>query len=458
MSEVRIAHDSYSAENVRYAGEEMAMEVVTIPQTEEQLELGLDSLQGEHFNEIDQRPQVDRSTDPDYLRQQWDQEQSALLAELLQLRSLTHHYVERIQHLEQALDQSLVSLNELRHQLIDQQFLENQLASTEEIANIQQQAINRLKLQLAEQQEALESQLNQTQDRDLAFHTLLATMETLTQTQQSELDHLRNQISIDRIQAQTQRQTLETELADLQVVINTQQQRILELESQNLTARTQAGELEVQLERAKAQITELTQHVVDRQSTIDQVEAELKKAHHTIDQQPTLILSSSTASRGTRRTNPIAERELAIAEGKVEELETEIARQLTAQAMLQQACQELEQERDRQQRRISEMEQQTADMQEQILRQAQQASEYETAIQHLKDRHLGNHSQLLRLQELLSEVPNLSPEVSTVLADLLSASSVSELPSPTLLPPSKPPKVDLPEFLMRRRSYKARRS
>ncbi|HEY9883488.1 MAG TPA: hypothetical protein V6C98_07740, partial [Thermosynechococcaceae cyanobacterium] len=60
--------------------------------------------------------------------------------------------IERIRHLEQALDQSLASLSEMRLQMVDQRRLEAQLAATEDISNIQQRAIARLKLQLAHQQ------------------------------------------------------------------------------------------------------------------------------------------------------------------------------------------------------------------------------------------------------------------------------------------------------------------
>ena len=55
---------------------------------------------------------------------------------------------ERIEQLEQALEQSLASINELRLQLKDQHLLETQLAATEEMANLQQQVINELQRQL----------------------------------------------------------------------------------------------------------------------------------------------------------------------------------------------------------------------------------------------------------------------------------------------------------------------
>ncbi len=58
---------------------------------------------------------------------------------------------KRIHQLEQALDQALSYVDDLRQQVQDQQRLEEQLAMTEEYANVQQQAIIRLKQRLAEQ-------------------------------------------------------------------------------------------------------------------------------------------------------------------------------------------------------------------------------------------------------------------------------------------------------------------
>lgn len=71
-------------------------------------------------------------------------------------------HLERIGQLEQALEQSLTSSNELRQMLRDQHLLENQLAATEEIANLQQQVINELKQRLVQQQQSVDMQSFQT--------------------------------------------------------------------------------------------------------------------------------------------------------------------------------------------------------------------------------------------------------------------------------------------------------
>jgi chromosome segregation ATPase len=473
VSEPNIVHDSWTAEGSLCSdGRNAAAESTIAPQAAAQLELCFDPLLDPDFEQLDpvaqaiiQRLKQRAAEELEHQRRLWEKEQAVLLAELVQVRSLSHGQIERIHHLEQALDQSQACLNEMRRQMIDQQFLETQLASTEEIANIQQQAIVRLRRQLAEQQETLEHQKTNHQERDRNLQELLSMMETLTQTQQAELENLRSQLARDRAEGQIYQQSLEHQLAEYKSAFGTQQQRLLELETTSLCARTRMAELEVQLEQAQAQVRELTQTLSDRQATFDQVEAELKQAQKNLEDQPTLIVDGPQSTHHTRskKANPEIERELAIAQTKVEELETEIARQLTTQAMLQHACQELEKERELQQARITDLERQTNEMQEQILRQAQQASEYETAVQHWKDRYVNNQNQVLKLKELLEQVlPNLPVEIAELLAAIQSStSSIPEPASPAHLasPSVTPtPRVDLPEFLMRRRSYKTKRS
>ncbi|NJO51119.1 MAG: hypothetical protein HC840_18615 [Leptolyngbyaceae cyanobacterium RM2_2_4] len=64
-----------------------------------------------------------------------------LLQSTAQSQSLEQQRVTRIYHLEQALDQALACLSDLRMQLQNQEILEAQLATTEEFAYVQQQAI-----------------------------------------------------------------------------------------------------------------------------------------------------------------------------------------------------------------------------------------------------------------------------------------------------------------------------
>ncbi|PSB27817.1 hypothetical protein C7B82_15650 [Stenomitos frigidus ULC18] len=410
-------------------------------------------------------------------RQRWEQEQETLKAELRQARSLSHEQIERIRHLEQALDQSLASLSEMQLQVVNQHLLEAQLASTEEISNIQQQAIARLKLQLAHQQQALNAQLIETQARDRSLQTLLNTMEALTQAQQQELAQLQTQIAHDRADVKAYQERLEAQLEHLQADLNAQQERTLALETQSLDARTLAEHLTARLEQAHAQVSELSQILSDRQIALKHLEAELQQAHRALQEQQALLdrlqqsrLSKASMTLAVAPGNAIAEAgsstvmaDLVAAHAKIAALEAHAAKQTTAQAMLRHACQELEEERDRQQTRLVELDNQTADMQEQILRQAQQTSEYETAIQHWKDRCFSSQSDVLKLKALLEHaLPNPSAELSDVLAALLAAADETTEPgSPALLkttPFSREPKVDLPDFLLRRRNHKTRRS
>lgn len=71
-------------------------------------------------------------------------------------KSVIQHQAERISQLEQVLDQTLLNVSELRSQLVHQDWLESQLAATEEIANVQQQVIHQLKLQIADRDARLE--------------------------------------------------------------------------------------------------------------------------------------------------------------------------------------------------------------------------------------------------------------------------------------------------------------
>lgn len=392
------------------------------------------------------------------------QEQDPVLEELIQMRSLVHGQVERIRHLEQALDQSLTSLKDLHCQIVDQQFLEAQLASTEEMSNIQQQAINRLKLQLAQQQEALDARQTKDKHQEQAFQTVLAEMEELTQLQQLELDRLRNQLTQDRLTAQAQQTSLEQKLTDFQTSSHAQQRQIADLEAQAASSRLQAADLEIQLEQAQTKVQELTQPLSDRQISLEQLETELRQAHTALQEQHDLIEQLQRSQSSPRiPPDPSFYRDLQLAQMRMEELESQNAKHLTAQAILQQGYQELEAERDRQQARLTELERQTVEMQEQILKQVQQEREYETAIQHWKDRYLNSRDLMMKLKDLLQP---LLPHPPAGVAELLAkfSTGAAEIPEPgspvlpEFSPANRTSKVDLPDFLMRRRSYKNRRS
>lgn len=291
-------------------------------------------------------------------------EENSLVVDLLEQVQTQQR---RIQDLEQALDQSLVSLEELRSQVVNQHFLERQLASTEEIANVQQQAIHQLKLQFSQQKAELEHKIQLAQQREREYQALLAATEARQQAEFADVESF----AIDQ-----QLQVLQTDLQ-----LRRQQLQDLESEKQEFHAR----------------IIEL--------------------------------------------------------EAQVEALEARIARHMTTQALLQQVCQELEVDREQSQSRITELESQAAEMQEQILSQAQQANEYETAIQHWKTRFQNLHEIAIVLKQALDN-QDLVPEIKTLL-ELIDTTPPPDLKS-TARSNSFKPESDIPEFLVRRRTYRTR--
>lgn len=383
-----------------------------------------------------------------------------LLDELAHLQKLDRERCTRIHHLEKALDQALACLEELRSQVHDQQFLETQLANTEEYASVQQQAIARLKLQLAEQQAALDAQILETQQRDQAIQELLATIETMTQAQQREVERLRSRLAQDQLEVQTHRSLLGKQLHDLQAVLELRQQRVAELESETLAARSLSSRLQGQLELAQQQIKDLSARLSQHRTHLAHQLTAQAVAHPTSsgpDSDPTASGSQPSSHPAWLKTPQQAD-----------ELEKRLGLQLAQQARWQQQQHDLETDRDRLQSRVSDMEHQIAEMQEQILRQAQQETEYETAVQYWKDRYGNSQQQISHLKELAEQLllHPASQELDPLLIDLLTTlqltppncppeqSQSSSKPSQPIAPLPLPrlTTVELPEFLVRRRA------
>ena len=366
----------------------------------------------------------------------------AVLDELAQAQALDHDRVARIYHLEQALDQALACIEGLKLQVHDQEFLEAQLATTEEFAYVQQQAIARLKLQLNQQRQLLEAQSSEGETRQQAVQSFLHTTETLAQGQQDALEQLRSRLAQEQAEVYAHRRRLEKQLQDLQNALESRQQRILELESESLTSRMLSASLEVQLTAAQQQIRQLCLSLTQHQASLANLETQLAAT------------SATQLSLEPLLQNDL-NRELTIAQGKVEELEIQLDRQLKQQARWQQNCQELEGDRATYQAKVEAMEREAAEMQEQILQQARQAGEYETAVQHWKDRYITSQQQLAQVRDLLSRAVDTNSSISelwAILQPLLLASEESE----TSPQSGRFSALDLPDFLMRRRAYRAK--
>lgn len=382
-----------------------------------------------------------------------------LLEEVAQAQELDRERVNRIHHLEQALDQALVCLDELRSQLNDQSFLENQLSTTEEYSHVQQQAIIRLKLQLSEQQQLIDVQVLETQQRDQAIQELMATIESMTQAQQQELERLRSYIAQDQVEGQNHRHLLSQQIHELQSALESRQQRISELESETLSAKTLTASLREQLATAQQQIKELSVRLRQHQADWAQLETQLAEV-----QQERTYAAKAPAARPAQLTT--ISQELSRAHRRIETLENQLAQQVRLHSHWQQSHQQVGEERDQLQTRLNTLEQQTAEMQEQILHQAQQSAEYETAVQYWKDRYTTSSRQLSHVRELVEHAAQqasigyatptdkenaaLSELLNTLLAALPPEPELKELPPPGIaLPRLHPP--ELPDFLVRRR-------
>ncbi|WP_088890407.1 hypothetical protein [Leptolyngbya ohadii] len=401
----------------------------------------------------------------------------ALLDELTQARDLDRERTTRIHHLEQALDQALVYLEEMKVQVQEQSLLETQLAATEEFSQVQQQAIARLKLQLAEQQQSLEAQVLETQQRDQAIQELLQAIEGMTRLQQQEVERLRLRLSQDQLENQNQRQRLAKQIQDLQNALDSRQQRMVELESETLAARSLSVTLQGQLEVAQQQIHELSAHLCQKQSSYSQLETQLKRMQASLVEQqqriahwqqviypaerstetPTDIsLESSPEYAPERQDKTTLERDLEAAHRQVENLEQQLVQYTIQQSRWQQQQQELEADRQQLQERLEMLEQRMAEMQEQILHQAQQGAEYETAVQYWKDHYNRGQGQIAQMKALIQQLlthpaaaHSLPPELMQAFQSVMVHSvepSASSVGSPRL------PTIELPDFLVRRRA------
>lgn len=368
------------------------------------------------------RAELAKSADPPPERQD-------LQGLIAQAESFDQVYRTRIYHLEQALDQALVCLEELRLQLRDQEALQAKLDNTEEIAFVQQQAIAQLKRQIEHQQDVLEAQRpEQPQVKTAGLEQI--SLPIGEQAIQLELYMLEPQEPpLQEPSPEPKFQSyLEKQIQELQTTLALRDERVLELEADLAHTYSRIEALEAQLETAQQQ-------------------------------------AKSASPPQWDKANLSLQPDFKIAQTKIEELETQLAKQTRLEAKLQQNCQELEAQRDRDQARMVTLEQQVNEMQEQILRQAKQSSEHETAIQHWKDRYTSSQKQITHLKGLLERFTptHLADGESdrvrhSMLSDLLAALHRAIAPDSqdTGLPPAPPSqwqnRMELPDFLVNRRS------
>ncbi len=383
-------------------------------------------------------------------------EGASLATELELLRSQERHRTTRIHHLEQALDQALSCLEEMRLKVQEQGMLESQLAATEKFACVQQQAIARLRLRIKQQQQVIDAHLIEVRDRSrsLIQHTLHP--------------DTRPHPSLNAPDAGAFH--LDSQVQALQAALTANQHRMTELEQEAQQAQELASRLQRLLETALQQVQNLSVALSHNDSRIAELEAQLTDTAHPDAEAIALGRAGSSKLRWHAQHNPAIAtlgHDLSKAQIKVEELEIELARQLRLQSMWQHRCHEVQIEGDRHRHRSNELEQQTLDLQEQVFQQAQQSTEYEAAIQHWKDQYLTSQRQIAHLRELLEETqlyilaneqsnPALSALFSELLAVMEFATLIEEedLQSQGDSPAARFTLHDIPEFLLRRRNYR----
>ncbi|NJN39222.1 MAG: hypothetical protein HC790_11730 [Acaryochloridaceae cyanobacterium CSU_3_4] len=352
---------------------------------------------------------------------------------------------QRIWLLEQALEQCQLYIDELKSQLADQAFLEEQLARTEEFSHIQKQAILTLQNQLATQQE-LQVEIETLQQSKVELSEHLAEREASIRLKDAELANLRTQVAeehlaLDRLQDQTQRLSVQIQSSQETAVHETQQRIIAQTTAERL--RTQLRDSEVTLQVLEGQLHEARVSHTHQQEII----AALQNANKSDSHKNQAIQSLSTS--------------LLKAQNTILDLETQLSSQSIVQAQFQHSTQEFAEKEQSWQNRSEELEQQVAEMQEQILHQAQQASEYETAVQHWKDRCLTADQTVSQMKQVLEHLlsdrkePNLPfpPKLEAAIAEL-SKTCLSDITDTDAIAARKNIKLDLPALLYRWRNTK----
>lgn len=242
--------------------------------------------------------ELDSAQNSELTEHTWSQQADS---ELLELRSLVTHQNERICNLERALDQSLVSLEELRFQLVEQQFLENQLAATEDIANVQQRAITQLKQQITQQKQALEAQQNQKdQTIDHQLEAELCRAHTAPQEQQALTAMLQQALTaqpIDGVSVADQElfaahckiQDLETQISRHHTTHVILQHTCHELEQARDRYHARTGELEQQTAEMQEQILKQAQQASEYEAAVQHWKDRCLKSQDYLRRLTTLI-------------------------------------------------------------------------------------------------------------------------------------------------------------------------
>lgn len=269
-----------------------------------------------------------------------------------QSSSLDFKLVQRVCLLQQALDQALEALADLKHQVQDKQWIEAQLANTEKYANVQQQAIARLKEHLGQfagvQQNLLSVmayRLNELIDQQqVEFHRLRIQVQQSQTEVQTYLQCLHGYCALDQDEPRDE-VTLEAEVM-MARAMTVSLSRQMSLAVQHLDVLTaDLGEHHLNLshiiQTARAMIADLSSfellsdsQMFDPNSAIgaDEVDSSDAMANYSID----AASEDITVLKGTVRRQDL----------RIHELETVLMEQFEQRTQLKQRFQALSAERD----------------------------------------------------------------------------------------------------------------
>ncbi|HEY9701351.1 MAG TPA: hypothetical protein V6C58_02840 [Allocoleopsis sp.] len=348
----------------------------------------------------------------------WEEERQLLLLELEQTRSALEsmateepdvELLDRINHLEAALEDALLTIDELNNQLNQQQLLEQELVATEQVATMQKEALSHLKEQLAGHQQALEEQLNYSQAKDQSVQELLLNLETLTRTLQIELEKMRLQMLQNRSLVQNGQKQLEKQLADKDIEIENQQQRVVELQAQILSVRGLVAGLELQLVEQEQHIEVLYNRLGDRVNVIKQLEAQIKQTQEALEGQ------SHVQGALLETQDIVREQNVTISSlyQKIESLENHLTRQTKIQGRLQQSCQELTQQCNDYQARNTEIEKEKQALEKELQKQNEAIKSDENQGEYWQKRYDNANTEI---EELKAVIERLEREHSTEIA------------------------------------------
>ncbi|MEO1347904.1 MAG: hypothetical protein AAFW84_03770 [Cyanobacteria bacterium J06635_15] len=285
---------------------------------------------------------------------------------MTQEASLDFRLVKRICHLQQALDQAMYSLAELRLRVQSQQFVESQLAKTENFANAQQKAIALLQHQL--------TQKHHWQTRML--HEFAAAIDSVLDRQYRSLTRLKILLQRSEIDIQNYLLQLQQRCGGERHMAQPSHQPRVDLEAEVYAARMLTVNLGTQLNSICQSVQDIEQTVTQHQLHLTRMEASLQPLNLTLEASSSNNVSLADINEADQSWHPSDQTSLgrncddvddtealALASSpqaimfelfhevkttqlKVDVLEAELTEQLRQHSHLRQRCQTLAAERD----------------------------------------------------------------------------------------------------------------